>query len=85
MITPVETEIPQSNALVEATPDSLAELLSRDPEGYSKQDRGRIIEALRAQRIKWQESEASGPKPRRASATVALTSTATSTAEDLGL
>ena len=42
--------VPQSNALAEASPDSLAELLSRDPEGYTRQDLDRVIAALRQQR-----------------------------------
>jgi hypothetical protein len=43
-------EIPQSTALAEADPNSLGELMSRDPEGYQRQDRDRIIAALRADR-----------------------------------
>lgn len=45
-------EIPQSPALSEATPDSLAELMSRDPEGFSQQDLARVVAALRAQRAR---------------------------------
>lgn len=43
-------EIPQSSALAEATIDSLAELMSRDPEGYSQQDLARVVTAMREQR-----------------------------------
>lgn len=45
-------EIPQSPALAEVETDSLSELMSRDPEGYSKQDLTRVVEALRAQRVR---------------------------------
>ena len=62
-------QLPQSNALAEASPDSLTELFSRDPEQFSKQDRARIISAFREQRVKWQASEeAGGTKTKRASA-----------------
>lgn len=42
--------IPISKALEEASPDSLSELLNRDPEGYNRQDRGRIVLAYREMR-----------------------------------
>lgn len=45
-------KIPRSNALAEATPGSLSELMSRDPEGYGGQDKLTIIEAYRQQRLK---------------------------------
>lgn len=50
-------EIPQSAALAEADPGSLTELMSRDPEGFTKQDRGRIISALRADRARREQAE----------------------------
>lgn len=53
-------EIPQSNALAEASPESLGELLSRDPFGYSRQDRDRVVADLRAMRAKWAAAEAVG-------------------------
>lgn len=53
-----EGQIPQSAALEEADPGSLAELMSRDPEGFSAQDRGRIISALRADRARREKAEA---------------------------
>lgn len=60
-------EIPQSDALKEATVgDSLAEVMSRDPEGLSRQDRDRIIAALREQRARIAAAEASGVKVPRA-------------------
>lgn len=55
-------EIPQSTALAEATPDSLSECMSRDPEGFTRQDRDRIIEAYRAQRERAAAGEAAAPK-----------------------
>lgn len=80
-------EIPQSEALAEATGDSLAELMSRDPEGLSRQDRDRIVEALREQRARIAAAEAAG-KPRRGPGTAAkvpLASKATKSMEDMGL
>lgn len=79
-------ELPQSTALAEAETDSLTEVMSRDPEGYSRQDRDRIVEALRAQRARLAAAEAAGPK--RAppgSPKVALTAKTDTKAEDLGL
>lgn len=61
------SEIPQSNALKEVSEgDSLAEVMSRDPEGLSRQDRDRIIEALRLQRARIAAAEAAGTKVPRA-------------------
>jgi hypothetical protein len=54
--------IPQSTALAEASPESLSDLFSRDPEGFSKQDISRIVETLRTQRKAWALAEASGKK-----------------------
>lgn len=50
---------PQSTALAEAGAgaESITELLSRDPEGYQKQDRIRIIELFREQARKWKSAE----------------------------
>lgn len=60
-------EIPQSPALAEATTDSLAELMSRDPEGYSRQDLSRVVSALREQRERLALAAASGgAKPKAA-------------------
>lgn len=77
-------EIPQSNALTAASPDSLGELLSRDPEGYQQQDLDRIIDELRQQRVRWQAAEATGTRSSRASAK-AMPAVSTASAEDLGL
>lgn len=59
-----EEGIPQTDALSEAQEDSLAELLSRDPED-PKMDRARLIQALRAQRERWlrvENEKANAPK-----------------------
>jgi len=53
-----EEGLPQSNALAEATGDSLSELLGRDPETYTAEDRKAIISALREQRKRWEAAEA---------------------------
>ncbi len=79
-------EIPQSSALTEATVDSLTEVMSRDPEGLSRQDRDRIIEALRAQRARVASADAAGPKPRAAAgAKAAFGTMASKTADELDL
>lgn len=54
-------EIPQSSALSEATVDSLGELMSRDPEGYSKQDLERVVACMREQRERLALSVAVAP------------------------
>jgi len=60
------SEIPQSNALAEATTDSITELFSRDPEGLKRQDRDRIIEFLRAQRARIEATDKVKPAIRAA-------------------
>lgn len=82
------SEIPQSNAIAETGSDSLTEVMSRDPEGYSRQDRDRIVEALRAQRARLAAvEEAGGGKTKRGptAAKLPLSSTATKPIEDMGL
>lgn len=59
--TPTFGTIPQSSALREATIDSLGELMSRDPEGYSKQDLERVVAAMREQRERLAASAAAAP------------------------
>lgn len=79
-------EIPQSQALAEASTDSLSELFSRDPEGLSRQDRNAIVAALRAQRARVEAAEASGAKPRAPGAPkLPLSSTSSKTADEMGL
>jgi len=81
--------LPQSNALAEASAagDSLAELFSRDPFSLAKQDRLRIVEALRAQRVRWEAAEAAGQKskPAKAIAGKAASLVTSQKAEDLGI
>jgi len=55
-------KLPQSTALAEASPQSLAELFNRDPENYSQQDRVAIIKNYREQRERWALAEAAGGK-----------------------
>ena len=81
-------EIPQSDALKEtAVGDSLAEVMSRDPEGLSRQDRDRIIEALRAQRARIAAAEAAGTKVPRAAKgdKIPLSTVATKPLDEMGL
>ena len=51
-----------SNPLNEATPDSIDELMSRDPLGYSKVDLEKIVGIFREQRKNWLIAEAQGKK-----------------------
>lgn len=86
--TPAGGQIPQSQLLAEASEDSLSELFSRDPEGFSRQDRDQIVAALRAQRARWAAAEAEGKKAPRQPKAKAGAPTAVSTSlnlEDLGL
>lgn len=82
-------EIPQSTALAEASQgqDSLAEVFARDPEGYSRQDRDIIVQALRDQRARVAAAEAAGIKPRTAKSAekVPLSNKATKDLSDMGL
>lgn len=85
-----ENEVPQSNALAEATTDSLTELMSRDPEGYSRQDLGRIVQAMREMRVKWEagqvQAQAEAGAKRRASPKASQLSTkAKVNSDELGL
>jgi hypothetical protein len=49
--------------LLEASPDSLDELMSRNPEAWSDADLDRLVNALRAQRAKFDLSESEGKRP----------------------
>jgi hypothetical protein len=77
--------IPRSTALAEASPESLSELMSRDPESYQKQDIQRVIAALRAMREKWASAEG-GPKAPKAPKITGpgLLQKSIKTAEELG-
>ena len=79
--------IPQSSALREAAVDSLSELFSRDPEGYQRQDRDRIIAALRADRARRDEADrkAGETGKKKSSTAVKLTAPVAKSADELGL
>ena len=59
-----EGSSPSSGAspLLEAAPDSLDELMSRDPEGWTLEDKEKIVTALRNQRSKFNVAEAEGKR-----------------------
>lgn len=86
-LAPKPGALPVSQALAEATGDSIAELLSRDPENYTKQDRARVVSALRAQRERWVQAEAlAASKPKTAPRSVGIrTLVAPGELGDLGL
>lgn len=81
--------LPQSSALAEATGatggESLAELFSRDPEGYSDQDIRAVVEAMRAHRARLAAAEASGQKLPRAKSAEPKTKGSTLAATELDL
>jgi hypothetical protein len=80
------TEVLQSDALAEASGDSIAELLSRDPEGYQRQDLDQVIRVMRAQRERWAAAEAAGgSRPRAKTAGKDLLTSTARPLEDLGL
>ncbi len=81
---PQAPPLPVSTALAEASPESLSELFSRDPEGYSTQDLDRVILALREQRARW-AATASAPKPPRSSKPAGANLVSKVSLEDLGL
>lgn len=83
---------PTSNPLLEARVDSIDELFSRDPEGYTRgpdgspasgPDMQAIVAGLRRQREIWEKAEAAGAK--RAPATKAGGKAAVADLSDLGL
>ncbi len=81
--------IPQSQALAEADSNSLSELFSRDPEGYTRQDLDNVISEYRQRRINWDIAEKAGVKvkPVRVEGgnTKSKSLTSDKSAEDLGL
>lgn len=84
----IPAELPQSNALAEASPDSLSLLLSKDPEEMTRSDRTRVVEALRAQRARWQTAQvakaSAGPKAPKATRSATSILQSTVKVEDLG-
>ena len=62
--------IPQSNALDEASPESLSDLFSRDPAELGQGDLARMVRELRKQRERWlaagEHEGSSSPRPARA-------------------
>ena len=81
-----EGQIPQSQLLAEASEDSISELLSRDPFGFSKQDRAQIILIYRAQRARFEAAQAAGVKvPKQPKAQALKTSSSELDMADLGL
>jgi hypothetical protein len=76
-------EIPHSDALAEATIDSLSELMSKDPEGLTRRDRDKIVDYLREQRKNFAIAEAQ-PKAKKPKAEkVPVSNVSNVSAEDL--
>lgn len=76
-------QIPQSEALKEALPESLSELFSRDPETHTEADTKRIVREMREQRKRQEAAEAAGAV--RAPKRNAGSETSSRSAGDLGL
>lgn len=74
--------IPQSNALSEASPNSITELMSKAPP-YSPEDRKQMVAILREQRVRWAAAEAAGEHTRAKKAPASLVTN--KTAADMGL
>lgn len=77
------TGIPQSDLLQEASADSLAEVIARDPESWQQRDLETIVAGLREQRAKWEAVDAASSKRERTKQPKMTTTSAS--AEDLGL
>lgn len=65
-----DPETPGAEALAEAQPDSLSELMSRAPATLSDDDKRRIITAMREQRERWLAEEAAGVRNKSKAAKV---------------
>ncbi len=52
-----------TSALAQAQPESLAQLFSRDPQGYTDQDLQKIVSELRIHRARMATAAAAGTKP----------------------
>lgn len=78
--------IPHSPALAEAGPggESLSDLMSRDPTGWTQADEDRVLEAIRAQRERWAALEASG-QTRAGAKRAPLAKSTSLSAEDIGI
>jgi hypothetical protein len=75
---------PQANPLTEASPQSLEEFFSRNPEDLSDGDMKRMILEFRRQREAWLKAEAAGAK-RAPTAVKGKTAKSAVTLSDLGL
>jgi hypothetical protein len=64
--------IPQSNALAEASPESLNDLMSRNPFEYTLADEVRVIEELRKLRQRVMDAQAGGKGKPKGKAPVRL-------------
>lgn len=84
MIPPEDSspQLPLSTALSEAQPESIQELLSRDPEGYQRQDPARVIQLIRENRERLASANVAGKRVTHQK--VKELPSPTETAEDLG-
>lgn len=79
--------IPQSQALAEASPDSISELFSRDPEKLTEVDLGKLVLELRAQRERHKITELTAPVegPRGRAKAISKTLITTASSKDMDL
>lgn len=73
------------NPLEEASPTSLEEYFSRDPEGFTKQDIEVVVKELRRMREKWKVEEASGAKVGKKASVQKASKPEAGNFDDLGL
>lgn len=80
-------QIPQSDALREVRIDSIADLFSKDPESFTKEDEVRLVATFRQQRERWAAAEAAGGKAPGTKSKIApqVQVAPTTSAEDIGL
>lgn len=64
--------IPSSDALLEASPTSITDYLSKDPFEMTDGDRKAIVQNLREQRKRWEAAEAAGRSPKTPKAAKSL-------------
>ena len=77
--------IPHSDALREAGDgtSSIPELLSRDVERLSREDRLKLIAEMQLQRLNWQQAEQSGQTKAQSRANSSAVKSTTAKSEDL--
>lgn len=74
-----------TSPLSQATPTSLNDVFNKDPEELSEEEITRVIEALRADRLRFVIEDAAKPATRKTAPKKTLQEIGTLTLDDLGL